>query len=76
MSIIFDEVFSAKQGENRAECTEAKIFDYATGAGDLVSRTSDIMINSLIFLKYGRCASLDAMLTLAPSTPYFSYLAT
>ena len=39
LRIVFDEVFSAKQGENRAECTEAKISDYATGAGDLVSRT-------------------------------------
>ena len=26
----------------------------------------DIMINSLIFLKYGRCASLDTTFTLAP----------
>lgn len=31
--IVLDEVFSTKQGVNRAECTEAIIYDYATGVG-------------------------------------------
>ncbi len=39
LSIVLPKVFSTKQGVNRAECTEVIIYDYATGVGDLVSRT-------------------------------------
>ena len=39
LRIVLDEVFSTKQGVNRSECIEVMIYDYATGAGDLVSRT-------------------------------------
>ena len=74
MRIVFIEVFSTKQGVNRAECIEVKICDYATGVGDLVSRTSDIMINSLIFPKHSRLMRLDAELTLGYDASCFGEL--